>query len=47
MVHIKEEAMQRLPRIRVTGMPGKHVAGSMETVNKIVAAVRLLYTSVS
>lgn len=41
MVNIEEETGRRQPRMRVTGMPGKHVSGVMETVNDFVSSVRL------
>ena len=43
MVNIIETAATH-PRIRVTGMPGKHVSGPMETINNYAAAVRVLYS---
>lgn len=39
MVNVKEETVQKQPRIRVTGMPGKHVAGPIEKLNEYVSAV--------
>jgi len=39
MVNVKEETVQKQPRIRVTGMPGKHVAGPIEKINEYVSAV--------
>lgn len=48
MVNIKEETVRRQPRMRVTGMPGKHVSGVMETVNDFVSSVSLSqYTSLA
>lgn len=41
MVNIKEEGMQRQPQMRVTGIPGKHVSGVMETANNFLSSVRL------
>lgn len=41
MVHIKQDGVQEQPRIRVTGMPGKHVSGVIEQVNEYVSAVCL------
>lgn len=39
MVNVKEDAVQKQPKIRITGMPGKHVAGVMEVMNEYVSAV--------
>lgn len=39
MVNVTEDTVQKQPRIRVTGMPGKHVAGPIEKINEYVSAV--------
>lgn len=39
MVNVKEDTVQKQPQIRVTGMPGKHVAGPIEKINEYVSAV--------
>lgn len=39
MVNVKEDTAQKQSRIRVTGMPGKHIAGAMEVVNEYLSAV--------
>lgn len=39
MVNIKEEGLQRQPQMRVTGIPGKHVSGVMETANNFLSSI--------
>ncbi|KIR52007.1 lactamase [Cryptococcus gattii Ru294] len=39
MIDVKDDKTRKQPRIRVTGMPGKHVAGAMEILNEYVSAI--------